>query len=457
MSTTSSNSILVDFPASLTSDQIQAFPNATSITDPPLLTAPQIATAYNIPASNGANVKVGIISLGGGFSQSDLNMSMADLGLTTGNVTFVGVDGATNTYETNPANVAAYMGTIENTLDLVCVAGMVPSANIVLYKGLNSGVYFNANANAANSLNSNSSFGNAIQRAVDDNCDVITISWGIYEQRTIANVVSYCGNFLAAPLANAAAKNISVFVASGDYGSAATSNAIIGMSVDYPASNPNVTGVGGTYLSLTGSNTRSSETVYNNSEPGLSNVGGSGGVSSITSLPTYQANLTYKTYPGNVVSTLTTRGVPDISAAMNAYGYWLGNTVSGASGTSASAPIMAGMVARFISLNGGRRPIQPLNKLFYNNLNSFYDITTGNNASLLPTGYASTVGWDAVTGWGSQANATQTYQSVSSGGVKVKTDSGWTPVQNISVKTDSGWISANKVWIKTDSGWTQVF
>jgi uncharacterized heparinase superfamily protein len=118
---------------------------------------------------------------------------------------------------------------------------------------------------------------------------------------------------------------------------------------------------------------------------------------------------------------------------------------------------MAGMVARFISLNGGRRPIQPLNKLFYNNLNSFYDITTGNNASLLPTGYASTVGWDAVTGWGSQANATQTYQSVSSGGVKVKTDSGWTPVQNISVKTDSGWISANKVWIKTDSGWTQVF
>lgn len=453
-SSTSSDSILIDSPASLNPDQIQAFPSYTSITTPPLLTAPKIATAYNIPASTGANVKVGIISLGGGFNQADLTKSMANLGLTTGNVTFVGVDGTTNNYTGTDADV-------ENTLDLVCVAGMVPSANIVLYKGLNSVVYFSPNANTANALNSNSSFGNAIQSAVDDNCDVITISWGIVEQQTIGNVVYYCGDYLAAPLANAAAKNISVFVASGDYGSAAMSNANIGMSVDYPASNLNVTGVGGTYLTLTGSNTRSSETVYNNSEVGLPDFGGSGGVSSITSLPTYQANLTYKTYPGNSVSTLTTRGVPDISAAMNAYGFWLGNTVHGASGTSASAPIMAGMVARFISKNAGRRPPSGsvgLNKIFYQNTGSFYDIITGNNASLLPTGYSATAGWDAVVGLGSQANATQTYQSVTSAGVRVKAVSGWQPVQNIKVKTDaSTWTTVNKVWTKTDAGWVQTY
>ena len=455
-SNTSSDSILVDFPASLNPDQIQALPSYTSITTPPLLTAPKIATAYNIPASTGSGVKVGIISLGGGFSQADLNKSMANLGLTTGNVTFVGVDGTTNNYTGTDADV-------ENTLDLVCVAGMVPGANIVLYKGVSSGIYFNANANTANALNSNSSFGNAIQRAVDDNCDVITISWGIYEQRTIANVVSYCGNFLNAPLANAAAKGISVFVSSGDYGSAATANATIGMSVDYPSSNSNVTAVGGTFLSLTGSNTRSSETVYNNSEAGLpTGFGGSGGVSSITSLPTYQANLTYKTYPGNSVSNLTTRGVPDISAAMNAYGIWLGNTVQGISGTSASAPIMAGMVARFISLNGGRRPPNGsagLNKIFYQNTGSFYDITTGNNASLLATGYSATAGWDAATGLGAQSNATQTYQSVTSAGMRIKTADGWQPIQNISVKTSAGtWTTVNKVWSKTDgTTWTQVY
>jgi len=453
---TSSDSILVEFPDSLTPDQIQAFPSYTSITTPPLLTAPKIATAYNIPASTGANVKVGIISLDGGFNQSDLNQSMANLGLTTGNVTFVGVDETTNT----PVTGSVADG--ENALDLVCVAGMVPSANIVLYKGLNSEVYFSANANIANALNSNSSFGNAIQRAVNDNCDVITISWGIYEQRTIANVVSYCGDYLAAPLANAAAKNISVFVSSGDYGSAATSNANIGMSVDYPSTNFNVTGVGGTYLTLTGSNTRIAETVYNNSES-ISGFGGSGGVSSISaSLPSYQANLTYTTYPGNVVNNLITRGVPDISAAMNAYGFWMGNTVRSGSGTSASAPIMAGMIARFISLNGGRRPpggSAGLNKILYQNTGSFYDITTGNNASLLATGYSATAGWDAATGLGAQSNATQTYQSVTSAGIQVKTSSNtWSSVQNISVKTTANtWTTVNKVWTKTASGWVQPY
>jgi kumamolisin len=457
ISNTSSDSILVNFPPSLNEDQVQAFPNYTNISEGNLLTGTKISMAYNVPPGNGAGVKVGIISLGGGFSQADLNRSMTNLGLTTGNVTFVGIDGATNT------PVTGSVADQENALDLVCVAGMVPSANIVLYKGLNSGVYFNPNANSANTLNSNSSFGNAIQRAVDDNCNVITISWGINEQQTIGNVISYCGDYLAAPLANAAARNISVFVSSGDYGSAATSNATIGMSVDYPSSNPNVTAVGGTYLTLTNNNTRNSETVYNNSEAGLpSGFGGSGGVSSINnSLPSYQTSLTYKTYPGNTVSTLTTRGVPDISAAMNAYGYWLNGTVRGGSGTSASAPIMAGMMARFISLNGGRKPpggSSGLNKIFYQNYGSFNDIMTGNNASLLPTGYSATPLWDAVTGLGSQANATQTYQSVTSAGVRVRTSSGWAPVQSIKVKTAANtWTAVNKVWTKTSTGWQQVY
>ena len=459
----SSDSILVDFPASLNPDQIQALPSYTSITQPPLLTAPKIATAYNIPASTGSGVKVGIISLGGGFSQADLNKSMANLGLTTGNVTFVGVDGATNNYTGNSQTADG-----ENMLDLVCVAGMVPSANIVFYKaGGSSGVSYYTSPSVAASVNSTNSFANTIQRAVDDNCDVITISWGYSEKLISSGTTYYVGDFLAGPLANATAKGITVFVAAGDYGSQATNSAnpvFQIVSTDYPSVNANVVAVGGTYLTLTGSNTRLAETVYNNSVI-TGGFGSGGGISSMVSQPAWQAGLTYKTVPGNAVSNLTTRGIPDISAAMNAYGVWMtytANNVSqvyGFSGTSASAPIMAGMVARFISLNGGRRPIQPLNKLFYNNLNSFYDITTGNNASLLPTGYASTTGWDAVTGWGSQSNATQTYQSVTSGGLKVKNSSGaWAPVKNVSVKNNSGtWAAVNKVWTKTASGWTQVF
>ena len=153
---------------------------------------------------------------------------------------------------------------------------------------------------------------------------------------------------------------------------------------------------------------------------------------------------------------------------MNAYGFWMTSTansvsqVYGFAGTSASAPIMAGMVARFISKNGGRRPpggSAGLNKIFYQNTGSFYDIATGNNASLLSTGYASTTGWDAVTGLGAQSNATQTYQSVTSAGIQVKTAGNtWSQVQNISVKTAANtWTTVNKVWTKTSTGWQQVY
>ena len=453
----SSDPILVEFPASLNPDQIQPLPSYTSIGQPPLLTAPKIATAYNIPASTGAGVKVGIISLDGGFSQTDLNKSMANLGLTTGNVTFVSVDGTTNSYTGNPNT-----GDGENALDLVCVAGMVPAANIVFYKGQNAGIYFSSNINTANALNSNSSFGNAIQAAVNDNCDVISISWGIFESQTVSNVISYCGDYLAGPLANAAAKNICVFVASGDYGSVATSNASIGINVDYPSASNNVTAVGGTYLTLSNANARISETVYNNSEAGLSGVGGSGGVSLVTPLPSWQANLTYKTYPGNVVTTLAKRGIPDISAAMNAYGVWIGNTVYGFSGTSAAAPIMAGMFARFISLNGGRRPPSGsagLNSILYNHTSSFDDITTGNNASLLATGYSATTNWDAAVGLGPQLNAIATYQAVTSAGLSIKNSGNtWGTVGNVYIKTGaSTWGVVEHIYTKTANGWAQSY
>jgi kumamolisin len=446
----SSDSILVNFPPSLDDTQIQAFPLANSISSGNLLTATKIATAYNIPPGNGIGVKVGIISLGGGFSQTDLNNSMADLGLTTGNVTFVGVDGATNNYTGSNND-------IENTLDLVCVAGMVPAANIVLYKGQNSGVYFSSNISTANALNSNSSFGNAIQAAVNDNCDVITISWGGQESQTVSNVVSYCGDYLAAPLANAAAKNICVFVASGDYGSTAIANASIGVNVDYPSASNNVTAVGGSNLTLGAGNTRSgTETLYNDGT-----AGGSGGVSLVTPLPSWQANLTYKTYPGNVVTTLAKRGVPDISAPFNSYGLWLNGNIYGVGGTSGAAPIMAGMVARFISLNGGRRPpggSAGLNSIFYNHTSGFYDITVGNNIVITSPGYTSTVGWDATTGLGSQANATTTYQAVTSAGVAIKTGNTWGQVANVYVKTSANtWANVQHIWTKTANGWQQTY
>ena len=432
---------------------IEALPHATSIGEGSLLTGPKVATAYNIPASTGANVKVGIISLGGGYSQTDLNKSLANISLTAPTVTFVPIDGETNTYT---GNISTPDG--ENMLDLVCVASMVPQANVVLYK--------------AKTINDNGSlyltdYANVFQRAINENCDIITHSWGGAEST----------DFLSAPLANASINGISIFVSTGDYGSTVNGTTV---SAGYPATNANVIAVGGTNLSVFSVNTlRSNETVYNNSEsiPGFGGVGGAGGISSMIAVPTWQNGLTYRkyftsnsSYGPNVTLTSGTlssgigRGVPDIAAAMNAYGVWMTNTstgvggVYGSSGTSASAPIMAGIFARYVSLTG-RRPIpNAIHPVLYGNLNAYYDILTGNNASLLTTGYAASSNWDPVTGVG-VPYGNVVYQMVSSGGTTIKTaDNTWKYVANVRVKTATNtWSNVRAIWTKTVSGWQQTY
>jgi len=438
---------------------IEAFDNFAAISDGTLLTAPKIATAYNIPAGTGVGVKVGIISLGGGFIQADLNQSMTDLGLTAPTITFVGVDGATNNFGTEPD------GDGENALDLVCVAGMVPQANIVLYKGQNSGIFYNGFPPWAVDYNKNSSFGNTIQRAIDENCDVITISWGASEVRYSNGVPRYCGAYMESQFANAAAKSISVFVASGDYGSTADSS-VSAVNVDYPSSSANVIAVGGTYLTLDGSNQRLTETVYNRSESGyLASIGfgGSGGVSIHMPLPAWQANLTYRRWfdsnsSAGPVTSLTTRGVPDISAAMNAYGVRVNGVIGGYSGTSAAAPIAAGIFARYISIHGRRPPPNSIHSILYSNLDAYYDILSGNNASRINTGYVASTDWDPVTGLGVPFGNT-VQQLVASAGTTIKTaDNTWNSVANVRVKTDTTtWSNVRAIWTKTISGWRQTY
>ena len=117
-----------------------SYPDYSHINDASgYLTPSKISSAYNIPANTGANVKIGIISLAGGFSPTDFNNSMSDLGLssliTSANITTVLVDGATS------GNTDTSGG--ENTLDLYCVAGMAPQANIVFYVGQNNSINYN--------------------------------------------------------------------------------------------------------------------------------------------------------------------------------------------------------------------------------------------------------------------------------------------------------------------------
>ena len=72
------------------------------------ITPQSISSVYNIPASNGVGVNVGIISLGGGFLQNDVNLSLTDMGLPVPTINFVSIDGMSNNFDSG-----AY--SIENT------------------------------------------------------------------------------------------------------------------------------------------------------------------------------------------------------------------------------------------------------------------------------------------------------------------------------------------------------
>lgn len=380
-----------------------------------------VSSAYNIPVNDGANVKVGIISLGGGWLPSDLQRSMSELGLSQPRITQVNVDNPGNVFSISDSNYS-----LENTLDLYCIAGIVPKANIVLYMG----------------QNTLSGFANVVNCAVNENCDVITISWAIDES-------AGAGDFLAGPLANAVAKGITVLAASGDYGS--SGNSPPGpLSVCYPASSPNVVAVGGTILNITSG----VETVSTSS---------GGGVSTLFPVPSWQTGLTYKKYftsnsSYGPTTTLNGRGVPDISAPYQTYVMYFNGNIYGATGTSASTPILAGMFVRYISITG-RRPIpNTIHSLLYSNINAYRDIVSGNNNNPLNEGFAANVGWDPVVGLGApKGNTVQ--QIVSSGGTKVKTvANSWSYVANVRVKTATNtWSNVKAIWTKTISGWRQTY
>jgi kumamolisin len=338
------------------------------------LTGPQIAKAYNIPNGTGKGVKIGIISAGGGgFLQSDLDKSFTDLknaGLIASNIQTpiirqVLLDGADGSF--SPSDGASG----ENTVDIFCAATVAPQADITIYIG--------------------NSFESPINQAIADGCHILNISWATYE-----------GTFLESILSSAVSNKIAVCVASGDWGSGIAYNYAT-LEPCYPSSSPYAISVGGTKLILNVDNTRLSETDDNRDVNFGSGWGGGGGVSVIFPLPSWQSNLFYTPIVRGVIESptpLTMRGLPDLSAPMNVYVLYFNGSIAGFGGTSLASPIVAGILARLQQLTGVQRSSVDYNTLFYSNQSAFFDITVGTNNTQLSSGYAGTVGWDAVTGLG---------------------------------------------------------
>ena len=246
---------------------------------------------------------------------------------------------------------------------------------------------------------------------------------------------------------SAAANGITVLGSTGDNGTANTkkqdlvgnpdkgpSTLIPFPTVEWPASDPLVTGVGGTYLCtdpLAGTNDpRTSYFVAgvggkcgsNTYNPGhnfaeVAWTFSGGGFSHVFSKPDYQDAL-----PAGSTTIGSMRGVPDVafqaSAGTGALVYLSlppdGNSSNinqtgwyDIGGTSLSCPQWAGLVAIADQINGGGLGL--INPGLYKigadatrYANDFYDVATNNTnqADASVPGYPATTGWDPVTGLG---------------------------------------------------------
>ncbi|MFF7983335.1 protease pro-enzyme activation domain-containing protein [Streptomyces sp. NPDC007901] len=280
---------------------------------------------------------------------------------------------------------------VESALDIEDLIGLVPGAAIIDYQGPDA-----ASATDQNVLD-------VYQRMVtDDQAQVISTSWGECE----AVESSATANAENTIFAEAAAQGQSVVAASGDDGSSDCYRATgsTAKAVDDPASQPYVTGVGGTTMTTSGSTT--TQTTWNNASGGTG-----GGVSSRWAPVVYQGG----------VATTTKRAVPDVSALADpADGYPIyfqddsqsSSPVPGlVGGTSGAAPTWA---AAIVQANAGTTcqtngRVGFLNNALYKAARSsypanFWDVTSGDN-SVYATGYPAAAGYDEVTGLGSPKEA----------------------------------------------------
>jgi kumamolisin len=338
----------------------------------------QIAKFYDFPAgAGGRGQTIGIIELGGGYAQSDLDSYFGALGISPApSVSAVSVDGG----KTQPTGDTSGPDT-EVMLDIEVAGAVAPQARIV--------VYFAPNTDAG--------FLDAINQAVGDkqnNPSVISISWGGPESTWTSQSLQSYNSALQA----AAAVGVTVCAASGDNGS--TDGVTDGLQhVDFPASSPYALACGGTHLTGSGS-TITAETVWNDLP---SNGATGGGVSVTFPLPTWQAGAHVP--PSVNAGKFVGRGLPDVAGdADPGTGYQVGvdgtDTVVG--GTSAVAPLWAGLIACINSAL--KTPVGYFNPTLYQQIaakaGTFRDITSGNNGS-----YKAGSGWDACTGWGSPNGA----------------------------------------------------
>jgi sugar lactone lactonase YvrE len=359
-------------------------------------TPSQVQTAYDVGpllagGQTGAGRAVDLFEFDG-FQQSYINTFDSYYGRTSPVPVVIPV---------NNGVTALSSGENEVELDIEVLQGMAPKVGINVYEGP-------VPSSLADFFSSYAAVAQTIAAAHD--ADVASASWGWCETDWDPSSRAQTSQAFA----QMAAEGMDAFIASGDTGSAdcqdANGNPVYG--VDYPASDPNVTAVGGTTLTVQSDGSYGGETVWDGYGAG------GGGISGVFPMLAYQqgpgVNNSYS--DGN-------REVPDVSAAADPLpgydtftddgsgtgtGAWIGF-----GGTSAAAPLWATVVELTDEYALSRQ--QPTNGFVNPALYAlaagtppyppFHDVTVGDNDPLSPKHnpvfYPATSGYDMASGLGS--------------------------------------------------------
>jgi kumamolisin len=370
------------------------------------VTPDNVASAYNIPpGATGVGQTIAIVGQaeapGSDFSAFWTQIGSAQ---TANNVTVIDVNGG-------PGPATSTSPVTETDLDVEWAGALAPSAQIRLYL-------------AVNALDTFVQISNDLPNF--PGMRVISSSYGNTEGDEGGGFLQSLSQFAA----TTAAQGVSILSASGDSGSnpdpakgtgSGNFDPTAPLAVTYPASDPSVTGVGGTTVNLSGNWAYGGEIVWNQGVD-LQDANGSasgGGVSGFFPKPTWQTG-------GPILAAQTARCVPDVSAISDAdlsninlgpgFQPFSGTDIgvllysasdptnngnySAASGTSLAAPVWAA-IATLVNearSRNGQGPIGALNPHLYPlaGTSVFNDVTMGTNGA-----YVAGPGYDLCSGLGS--------------------------------------------------------
>jgi subtilase family serine protease len=310
-----------------------------------------LRAAYNITGSGNSNTVIAIVdAYGYDNAEQDLGTYRSMYGLpacTTANGCFkkVNQSGQQGNYPRQNTGWAQ-----ETALDLDMASAMCPSCKILLVEASS-----NSFANLAAAENTAAQLG----------AHVISNSYGGGE----AGSQAYEGAYSHA--------GVAVTVSTGDSG----------YGVQFPASSPHVTAVGGTSLTRTNSGRGWAETVWN---------GAGSGCSTVYAKPGWQTDALCTMRMEADVSAIAdpNTGVAVYGPAFGKFSGWL---VFG--GTSVAAPLVAGVYGvNGGAVNYGSNP--------YGQTASLFDVTSGSNGSCGGTYFCTGVaGYDGPTGLGTPNGA----------------------------------------------------